>query len=382
MLEFLSLENFKSARALEVPLNALTVLSGLNSSGKSTVLQAIGLIRQSLDVSDSPRLPNLYLRGSLVQLGLAEDVVSDQAGEETFTLTLGIDGRVTRLHASAQVGSDVLPLHHETLLPDPGEHYLRNCQFQFLQADRLTPRTHYDSSDSLSRELGFLGARGEFTPDFLAENGDRLEVSVRRRCPTAAEGLPASLMTRIVGTPKLYDQLAGWLQQVSPGVRLEAGRLSRTDLVALEFSYLSTQIAQGSSKRRPSNVGFGLTYCLPVVTALLAAPAGALLLLENPEAHLHPRGQAALGTLLAKCAADGVQVIVETHSDHLLNGIRLAVKHRELPPANVNICNFTRDPLTGDSYIEVPVVLPNGELTAWPVGFFDEWEKSLEELLR
>ena len=219
MLDSLKLENFKSARTLEVPLKPLTVLSGLNGSGKSTVLQAIGLVRQSLEVSDSTRLQSLCLRGSLVQLGLVEDVVSDQASEGYIAISFGVNGAVTRLHAQAETGNDILPIQHENLLPDLGEHFLRNCPFQFLQADRLTPQTHYDRSDSLSRGLGFLGAHGQFTPDFLAEHGDRMEISAKRRCPTTADGLPEKLMARIVGTPKLYDQMSGWLQQLSPGVR-------------------------------------------------------------------------------------------------------------------------------------------------------------------
>ncbi len=189
-------------------------------------------------------------------------------------------------------------------------------------------------------------------------------------------------MKRIAATPKLYDQISGWLQHLSPGVRLDAERIRQTDLVTLGFSYNSTQLAQDSERRRPTNVGFGLTYCLPIVTACLSAPPGALLLLENPEAHLHPRGQAALGTLLAKCAADGVQILVETHSDHVLNGIRLAVKHQTIANTDVSLCHFVRDTDTGDSYIQNPMILPDGELSSWPEGFFDEWEISLEELLR
>jgi predicted ATPase len=382
MLNFLQLHNFKAARDLEVPLNHLTVLSGLNGSGKSTVLQAIGLLRQSLLSSQSTRLPCLQLRGPLVQLGVVGDVISDRATDSTIKIGLGVDGLKTHWETNAIEDSDILPILHDTHLPDPGEHYLRNCHFQFLQADRLTPQTHYERSDSLSRDMGFLGAHGQFTPDYLAEHGEWLEVSPPRRCPNTVEGLPSGLMERIVATPKLYDQISGWLQHISPGVRLEASRLSKTDLVTLRFSYASTEIAQGSVQRRPGNVGFGLTYCLPIVTACLSAPPGAVLLLENPEAHLHPRGQVALGTLISKCAADGVQIIVETHSDHVLNGIRLAVKHGDIAKEKVQLCNFSRDPVTGDSYIETPVVLANGELTAWPEGFFDEWEKSLENLLR
>jgi predicted ATPase len=367
---------------IRVPLRQLTVLSGLNGSGKSTVLQTLGLLRQSLLASQqSVRLPSLQLRGPLVQLGVASDVVSDRASTSTISFILSCDEGEAEWAIDASRDGDILPIQYDALLPDPVEHYLRNCHFQFLQADRLTPQTHYERSDSISRDLGFLGTHGQFTPDYLAENGEWLEVREKRICPSNIPGMPSGLMERIVATPKLYDQISGWLQHISPGVRLEASRLSKTDLVTLRFSYESTEIARGSGQRRPSNVGFGLTYCLPVVTACLAAPPGGLLLLENPEAHLHPRGQVALGTLISKCADDGVQIIVETHSDHVLNGIRMAVKNGDISPEKVQLCNFNRHPVTGDTYIETPVVLANGELTAWPEGFFDEWEKSLETLL-
>jgi predicted ATPase len=229
--------------------------------------------------------------------------------------------------------------------------------------------------------MGFLGAHGEFTPDYLASQGDRLEVSERRRCRTSISGVRSELIGRIVGTPRLGDQVSGWMQELSPGVRISASRLGATDLVSLRFQYASTEIGRDSKFRRPANVGFGLTYSLPIVTALLASPPGTLLLLENPEAHLHPRAQAALGTLIARVAADGVQVLVETHSDHVLNGIRLAVKSGLINSKDCQLCNFVRETETATSYIEAPVILPNGELSTWPDGFFDEWEKSLQALL-
>lgn len=408
MLKELSLRNFKSARELDIPLQQLTVLSGLNGSGKSTVLQAIGLLRQSLQISNiglgdiEKKLTSIHLRGPLVQLGMASDVLSQRASEYSIEIALSLDEQNSRWVFTAEIDKEHLDA--DTLSAknyyDPNatglmgkfsaptsesssaQNYLRDCHFQFLQADRLTPNTHYERSNTTDRSLGFLGTGGQYTPDFLAVQGDLLAVSLHRRCPTTAVGVATGLMDRIAGTPKLYDQVCGWLQHLSPGIRLNAERINQTDLVTLGFSYASTELAQDSDRRRPANVGFGLTYSLPIVTACLSAPAGSLLLLENPEAHLHPRGQAALGTLLAKCAGDGVQILVETHSDHVLNGIRLAVKHGAISNTAVGLRHFTRDTGTGDSYFETPMILPSGELTAWPEGFFDEWEKSLEELLK
>jgi predicted ATPase len=402
MLKILSLRNFKSARELDVPLQKLTVLSGLNGSGKSTILQAIGLLRQSLQISNAStdaiekKLTQLHLRGNLVQLGMASDILSQRASEYEIKIELSLDSPNSQWAFTACIDNENMDAdtlsakqyinrHAKGLFaiftdPSPEasntQKYLHNCHFQFLQADRLTPNTHYERSGTADRKFGFLGSGGQYTPDFLAEFGDKLVVSENRRCSPASVDSSISLMDRIAATPKLYDQVCGWLQHLSPGVRLNAERIKQTDLVTLGFSYASTELAQDSERRRPANVGFGLTYSLPIVTACLSAPTGSLLLLENPEAHLHPRGQAALGTLIAKCAGDGVQILVETHSDHILNGIRLAVKHGAIPNVDVGLHHFTRDTGTGDSYFETPTILPNGELTAWPEGFFDEWKKA------
>jgi predicted ATPase len=106
-----------------------------------------------------------------------------------------------------------------------------------------------------------------------------------------------------------------------------------------------------------------------------------LLLLENPEAHLHPQGQAALGELIARCANDGIQIIVETHSDHLLNGVRLAVKKGLIANADVVLHFFSRSVETGEAFVQSPAILENGRLSNWPDGFFDQWDKDVDALL-
>lgn len=71
-----------------------------------------------------------------------------------------------------------------------------------------------------------------------------------------------------------------------------------------------------------TNVGFGITYALPILVSGLTVPEGGMLLVENPEAHLHAKAQSNMGYFLARMAAAGVRVIIETHSEHIVNGIR------------------------------------------------------------
>ena len=105
------------------------------------------------------------------------------------------------------------------------------------------------------------------------------------------------------------------------------------DIVRMNFSFVDKNAGVTSNEYRPTSVGFGIAYVLPVLVALLSANEKYMVIIENPEAHLHPRGQVAMGELIARAAAAGVQVIVETHSDHVLNGVRLAVKGKDFASA-------------------------------------------------
>jgi predicted ATPase len=376
MLNELSLRNFKSARELSVRLAPLTVLTGLNGSGKSSVLQAIALLKQSFD--RFPDHTQLTLRGELVSLGRSEDVHSEGAKSDEIEIGLGSDDGLLNLVAEVIARADTLPVKR---IAAKGKSIVSAFEgFQFIQADRLTPASQYLLAGTPVQKSGWLGSKGEFTVDFLQRKGD-VKISKVRLCPSSDEYVSAALLKQVAPTDSLADQTAGWLQQLSPGVIPRAVSVELADATSLRFQYTGTAVDTTSRDHRASNVGFGLTYSLPIIVACLAAPSGSLLLLENPEAHLHPRGQAALGRLMAQCAADGVQILVETHSDHILNGIRLAAKRQIVAPSSVAFHFFVRDVETGESSVVSPRLLENGRLDDWPLGFFDQWGKALDELL-
>ena len=164
-------------------------------------------------------------------------------------------------------------------------------------------------------------------------------------------------------------------------------RLTTTHRSDLNVATLTYRFETGENVTpdfKPVNVGFGFTYVLPIIVAVLAARPGDLLLIENPESHLHPQGQAQLGTLLACAAADGVQPIVETHSDHLINGVRVAVKERQIKPEQVSVYYFERDPEAEEHVTQIvqPTIDINGRLSQQPRGFFDEYARQLDRLLQ
>ena len=111
-----------------------------------------------------------------------------------------------------------------------------------------------------------------------------------------------------------------------------------------------------------TSVGFGITQVLPILVAALSAGKNELWLIENPEVHLHPAGQAQMGQFLAEVAAAGVQVIVETHSDHVFNGIRRAVKSKRLAADDVALHFMrSRDEVVGQQ-VTTPTLDADGNV--------------------
>ncbi len=126
-----------------------------------------------------------------------------------------------------------------------------------------------------------------------------------------------------------------------------------------------------------------MTYVLPVVTSIVSASQGDLLVIENPESHLHPAGQSIMGKLCAIAAQNGVQLVVESHSDHFLNGMRVAVKQKIINVDAIKVFFLQRDMHASMHASEVmyPKIDIDGRLDCWPDGFFDQWDKELDQLL-
>jgi predicted ATPase len=213
-----------------------------------------------------------------------------------------------------------------------------------------------------------IGPRGEYTIHFLSLFGNQ-DIDYSKLAHSKAETMSLKLQTE------------AWISEVSPGVRLDLTVYPDMDIINLRYNFAYG--GQVSNSYRSTNVGFGITYTLPVIVALLSAKPGGLVLLENPEAHLHPLGQVKIAELIARAASCGIQVMVETHSDHILNGIRVAVHDGIISPELVKIYFLGRGEYQPQGTISVisPRIDRDGRIDRWPEGFFDEWDKSLERLL-
>lgn len=363
MIHSLCLKNFKPFEDQSLDFKALTLLSGLNSTGKSSVLQSLLLLRQSYQKNLLPKT-GLALDGDLVCIGTAQDALFEGAKEDVISFVImWEDGRGGIWDFKYNRATDVLDLVSPTN-PEFYKFSLFTDNFHYLQAGRITPHPFFKMSDSQVRQHRQLGISGEYTAHFLAIYRDQDIPNINLSHPQAT-------------SLHLRDQVEAWLGEISPNTRLEIKSNPDIDLVSFQYSYGL------SNSYRATNVGFGITYTLPIIVAVLASPPDTLILIENPEAHLHPRGQAKIGELLALAASCGVQVVIETHSDHVLNGIRLTVHGGKLDPEDVQLHFFQRRQKEGQAFTEVvsPRIDRNGRIEPWPDNFFDEWDKSLEALL-
>lgn len=365
MLRQVSLANFKCFAQLQLDLASLTLLCGVNGMGKSSVLQALLVLRQSAAARVLQR-GHLILDGDLADLGTGRDALCEFAGEEVITFGLRSDHAEAPLKISFDYAREADQLHVRGTPRDllgPWEAWPPFSGLHYVAAERIGPRKIHEQSDTAVIH-GALGARGEHTMNYLdAHRNDILDIDDPRR--------------GAAGTGRHRDVVDYWLQEVTPGAELKIERIQDADALIGGFTFARPGDVE-TRRYRATNVGFGLSYALPVIAALLA-PAGSLCLIENPEAHLHPRGQTRMAELAARAAAAGVQVLAETHSDHFLDGVRIAVLDGLLAPDETRFHYFKQE--DGQAVVQTPQIDAEGRLSSWPDGFFDQHALNLARLL-
>lgn len=365
MITRLGIHNFKIFESQEFILPQLTLLTGINGVGKSTVIQSLLLLRQSFQQQFLQK-GGLALNGNLVQIGTGQDALFDGVRtSDEIGFDLDVEGQPSVFWRFAyDMTSEVLKT---TIENSTNFVYLDsslfNDQFQYLQAERIGPRTSFEMSEYSVRTQRQIGIQGEYTAHFL---DSYQEMSV----------IPSLEHPDAVGN-SLRHQVEAWMTEISPGIRLDLEAFRKMGRMQVGISVVRG--SDVSNSYRPTNVGFGIIYVLPILVALLSSLPQSLVIIENPEAHLHPRGQVKMGELMARAAAAGVQVICETHSDHILNGVRLAVKNQLLQHDQVALNFFSRE--EGNVKVEMPELDEEGRLDYRPEGFFDEYSNSMRKLM-
>lgn len=372
MLREIRLANFKCFKALNLSCAPLTLLCGLNGMGKSSVIQALLVLRQSF-VTGELKGGRLALSGELVDLGTGKDVFFEGADEDIMKFELHHDEISTPCRLSFVYSEDADQLQAKDALPSEETGLGAETKWSqvppfggnviYIGADRIGPQKIYGLSTTFAR-LGNLGLRGEYAMNYLNQRQDDFLAATDPRFPEQKRA-------------RLLEVADYWLQEVTPGTHLKFETIPGADALVAGFEFDKLGDIR-TNRYRATNVGFGLSYVLPVLAGLLA-PTDALCLIENPEAHLHPRGQTKLAELAVRASLSGIQVIAETHSDHFMDGVRIAVRNGLIQPNDTAFHYFDRD--NDRTVVSSPEVNADGRLSSWPPGFFDQHEENLAKLL-
>jgi len=370
MITYLELKNFKCFDNLEIDLAPITLITGINGMGKSSVIQSLLMLRQSFDERYLQTEDKILLNGQLTKLVSGEDLRYVLADTLLTTINLEFSDSLEATWNIKAEGSKELLSCEQSDKKSVYDENLFKDNFQYICAERLGPRMSYDKT-LISKHKGRLGTGNtELTASFLY------------KCLSENKKLPVSnLKYPGLKSDLIYDNTNAWLSHIGyEGASVSANEITQNK-IELRYSFARGKFS--GKDFSPVNVGFGFSYVLPVILSVLSAEPGSLILVENPEAHLHPAAQSKIGKLLALAAQNDIQIVVETHSDHFLNGIRVGVRKKTIEPTKVLIHYFNSE-LVDDVdrlFKETIKILPDGKIDEWPRNFFDEWDNNLMQLI-
>lgn len=340
MLSKLRIHGFKCFDSEELELKNLTLLTGINSAGKSSALQALLLLMQQEENGRSP------LNGKYVRLGMMQEIknwitnpreicIEGKNKDQQCSVCIDMEGQ-------AQInGMEALPK-----------------DLVYLSAERVGVEDIY--KQNLINEYR-IGIHGEYSFDYLST--ERLNELREPEFAAREAGM------------NLGNQVDHWLNYIM-GYFVTAERVSGTGVVRVSYR----RGESGSRELKPYHVGTGVSYTANVIVAALSCKKGSIFVVENPEIHLHPGAQSKLLEFFCYLAEKGLQVIIETHSDHMFNGVRKHMKKGTISKANVAIYYFIQD----SSHLSRPVLIQvdeNGVVRNQEKGLFDQFDEDLDELL-
>ncbi len=367
MIKEIGISNYKVHEKLQLNLNNLTVLTGVNSSGKSSVIQAMLLLRQSHD--RNVLKDGLQLNGDYCRVGLAKDAICrySENGDLGFRFILNDGQRQEwkfRIDKGNDFNRDFIPLV-ESYKGGSEPFNLFGKNFHYISAARWAPKESYPMDSHAVEGLRRLSLQY-----------GQCELAVHYLDYFKKEQVEHSLMIHPESDGTLLTEVSMWESDMGMKLEIVPRNLGGTTY-GLFYKYEDPLYAE---ETRADNVGFGLSYALPIIVALLSTPKGGLVVIENPEAHLHPKAVAKMAELISLATVSGIQVVVETHSDHIINGIMVQIKKKTFKDFIPNIY-FMQKRENTIAYAPVRLeVTDDGDIINPPRDFFDQIELDLGQI--
>ncbi len=352
MIDSLSIKEFKCFSDIEIHLRRINIFSGTNSSGKSSVIQAFLLLCNNALKSSSSPLNGIYLR-----LGSFDECRNHRTNARIFTVGVSSKDDVfqAQFQAADDDNEDVSVIF--TRESDTIQKFLsfEKQHIYYLPANRIGPEDAYLKNFD---QINFFGNKAEYVVDFLHKNR-------KQQVTESLVADPASIT--------LEYQVNYWLNKLF-GIKNTIKDLGLSNSLSMELS-----LGDGKAVR-PYHMGSGASFAMGVLVACLNASPDDIVIIENPEIHLHPKAQSELTAFLCFAANAGIQIILETHSDHVFNGIRKSIVKQELDHTDVAVHFFQLDE---NALATHTVIKLNeyGRVMEHPKGLFDQFDDDLDQIL-
>lgn len=362
-IEKVILKNFKCHKSSETDMKKLNILTGSNASGKSSFVQALLLAFKSWEECEKKQINTNKIYG--MNLGIPMNIVSEDLEEKNIDISLFTGENENKVVLGFSDDNDEMCFdicnYEQILEVKENVCNLSKMFLFFLNAERKGPRIVTFIDDVIPYSVGNTG---ENTAYILSEM-DRLQKT------KGSFQLPKDL--KISEIDRFSANCEEWLNVIIPDTKIKYS-------VDMEKNITTLMLQNQGEFHLPIATGFGITYVLPIIVQALVASMveNSVLIVENPEAHLHPLSQSRLGKFLALTAINGVQVILETHSEHIIDGCRIQAA-KEKKCEDVKILFFEKK--DNNSICKNINMQNNGELEEWPEGFFDQKRTDLRELL-
>lgn len=352
MLDSLQIHSFKCFDNITIPLRQMNIFSGTNSSGKSSAIQGFLLLCNNAAKNTPSPLNGMWLR-----LGSFDECRNHRTNARSFQIGVSRNNETfaAEFRAAVDDGDDVAVSFPKEAASLQAFLSFDKRHVFYLPANRIGPEDAYAKNFD---RINFLGNKAEFVVDFLYKN--------RKEAVTPALIADNASIT-------LEYQVNHWLGKLF-GIKNTIQDLGLSNSLSIAFSL-------GDSKAvRPYHMGSGVSFAIGVIVACLCAKPDDIIVIENPEIHLHPKAQSNLMQFLCFVAKAGIQIILETHSDHIFNGVRKAVVKKEIDHTDIAVQFFQ---LNDDAISEATMIDINehGRIMIHPKGLFDQFDDDLDQIL-
>ena len=358
MIKRLKINALKSIKDLSIECTNLNVFAGTNSSGKSSIMQSLliasqyittngqnGLNGYWVKLGDFKSVKSLYCKTDEIYIQL-----EDETEDEVLSLNIKDNASMNEAHISYEP--------YEIKMRNLYSLFSYKKNFFYIPFDRVGVQDTFNKN--LEQESRF-GNKCEYSISYLESQKDEVEKS-----SVAPE------LIRDKKNKTLLAQVNYWFKEI-------VGSTIGTESIDSQRIKVYYKMADGIW-HAPTNVGSGISYLISILIVCLASERNSTILIENPEIHLHPKAQSKLMNFLYFIADSGRQLFIETHSDHIFNGIRAGIATNEMDSTKIAVNFVTCDEKAGTQNSVIQFDKMGNIINPFP-DLFDQFELDINKMI-